>query len=258
MAIAPYIIAISGKGGVGKTTFTALMVKSIIADYHKKVLVIDADPAANLALLLGIQAPISIGQIIDQTKKEVEKKSDFYDGSALLEYRLWEDALLEDPRFHFLMMGHTAGRGCYCQINEVLTYILENIKSYYDLILLDMDAGLEHLSRNTKRILDLMLILTDPSFMGFQTVQRIIELSQELQIPIRKFQLIGNMFSDFKSKDALKSLSEQLDIELLGIIPLDTILAQINLQGTSLLDIELNFPAYQEIKQIIWKILREI
>ncbi len=248
----------TGKGGVGKTTFTALLLKTLLSHSQKRILVIDADPASNLAEVIGITVPTTVGKIIDKTKRYVEKKSDNYNAGALLEYQIWDDALFEDSRFNFLAMGYTAGRGCYCLINEVLTYMLENLKDYFDLVVLDMDAGLEHISRNTKRRTNLTFLVTDPSQMGFQTVRRIVELVHALQSPLDQFVLIGNMFSGDASEDSLRKLAQDLHIELLGVIPFDRTISQMNLQGNSLLEIPSTSPTYQKIVQILNKLLKQI
>ena len=143
-------------------------------------------------------------------------------------------------------------------INDVLTYMLENIKSYYDIVLLDMDAGLEHISRNTKRPINLTILLTDPSHMGFQTVRRIIELSRELESPIEKFLLVGNMFVKPISQKKLQNLANNLHIPLLGIMPLDNLLAHMNLKGEPLLNIPIESPSYQKVNQMIKKLSEEI
>ncbi len=258
MTIDPFTMAIVGKGGVGKTTFAALLIKSLLNHSEKKLLVIDADPASNLAEVLGISLPTTVGQIIDKTKRYAEKKSATFNASAFLEYQLWDNALIEESSFDFLAMGRTSGRGCYCLINEILTYILENLKSYFDLVVLDMNAGIEHLSRNTKRPINLIFLLTDPSLMGFQTVRRIVELAHDLHSPIDQFLLLGNMFSDIKSQDQLHDLAQNLQIELLGVIPFEETINRINLQGNSLLDIPITSPTYQKVDQFLIPLFKKL
>jgi len=249
---------VTGKGGVGKTTFTALLIKSLLSHSKKSLLVIDADPASNLAEVLGISVPTTVSKVIDKTKRYVEKKPDTYNAGALLEYQLWDEALFENSSFNFLTMGYTTGRGCYCLINEVLTYLLANLKSYFDLVILDEEAGLEHISRNTKRPINLNFLVTDPSQMGFQTVRRIVELSHDLQSPIDKFLLVGNMFSDVHHQESLRKLAQDLQIDLLGVIPFDNTIAHTNLQGDSLLEIPLTSPTYQKIDAILSQLLKTL
>ncbi|TFG05059.1 MAG: hypothetical protein EU536_03150 [Promethearchaeota archaeon] len=251
----PYILAVSGKGGVGKTTFTALMVKSLLRHYSKKLLVIDADPAANLAAILGLPPAPTIGELITRTNKDLAKKPPNYNASALLEFRLWDEALIEGSTFDFLAAGHTTGPGCYCPINSVLSHMLDNMKSYYDLIILDMDAGLEHISRNTTRTINHFLLLTDGSCMGFQTIQRIIELTRELRHKIKKFSLIGNMIIDVPSQEQVEALANRLSLPCLGLIPTDESIASMNLRGDSLLNLSLNSAAFQKVDSIILNLI---
>jgi CO dehydrogenase maturation factor len=251
MSHEPFTIAVTGKGGVGKTTITALLLQALLLQKKTKILIIDADPAANLASLLGISQFTTLGEITERTKREVEKKSDAYDRTALLEFRLWKDALIEKEHFHFLAMGRSSGRGCYCAINDVLSYMLDNLKTFYDWIILDMDAGLEHISRNTNRIINLTLLVTDASKMGFQTIRRIIELSRDLQRSMGTFALIGNMVSDTSAQKQIQLLAEELHVPLLGIIPLDNQIAQLNLEGKPLVEAVIDSKAYREVAESV-------
>jgi len=251
MSHEPFTIAVTGKGGVGKTTITALLLQALLLQKKTKILIIDADPAANLASLLGISQFTTLGEITERTKREVEKKSDAYDRTALLEFRLWKDALIEKEHFHFLAMGRSSGRGCYCAINDVLSYMLDNLKTFYDWIILDMDAGLEHISRNTNRTINLTLLVTDASKMGFQTIRRIIELSRDLQRSMGTFALIGNMVSDTSAQKQIQLLAEELHVPLLGIIPLDNQIAQLNLEGKPLVEAVIDSKAYREVAESV-------
>jgi len=256
MSHEPFTIAVTGKGGVGKTTITALLLQAFLHQMKTKILIIDADPAANLASLLGISQFTTLGEIVERTKREVEKKSDAYDRTALLEFRLWKDALIEKEQFHFLAMGRTSGRGCYCAINDVLSYMLDNLKTFYDWIILDMDAGLEHISRNTNRLINCTLLLTDASQMGFQTVRRIIELAHHLDRSMGTFALIGNMVPNSEAQNKIQILADELNIPLFGIIPCYNELAQLNLEGKSLLENLNDAITDKEILEILKKLLK--
>jgi CO dehydrogenase maturation factor len=259
MSHEPFIITVTGKGGVGKTTITALLLRAFLLQKKTKILIIDADPAANLASLLGISQFTTLGEIVERTKRDVEKKSDSYDRTALLEFRLWKDALIEKEHFHFLAMGRSSGRGCYCSINDVLSYMLDNLKTFYDWILLDMDAGLEHISRNTNRTTNLTLLVTDASKMGFQTVCRIIELSRDLERSMGIFALIGNLVPDSGAHEKIQLLAEELHIPLLGILPVDNEIARLNLEGKSLFEAIMDSKAYRAVLEPldnIFKIIR--
>ena len=160
---------------------------------------------------------------------------------------------MEDDRFDLLAMGRGEGEGCYCFINSVLTRIIDVLSKNYDITLIDMEAGLEHFSRRTDRDVDTLLIITDPSKMGFETARRIKELTKEVHIDFKNIYLIGNRFPE-DLQDALRKLSEELDIQLIGIIPNDDKVAKYNLQGKSLLLIPDDSPAVKAVREIAVKI----
>ena len=171
------IITVSGKGGVGKTTFVVLLLKALIEnDQNKDILVVDADPDSNLPDLLGIKVSRNetVGGIAYNLKKQIEKGTipPITTKKEILESNLFA-ILKEDEKFDLLTMGKTDGSGCYCFVNQLLTGIIDTLSKNYDITLMDMEAGLEHLSRRTARDLDIMIIVTDPSQMGMKTAERI-------------------------------------------------------------------------------------
>jgi len=162
------VIALSGKGGVGKTTATALMAKILSeSNPEKNILVIDANPDSNLPDLLGIPVKRTVGTVTDDLKKALEKSEipPTMTKEDILETRIFE-ILLETPGFDLIVMGRGEGEGCYCAVNAFLAHIIDRIMGNYDLTLMDMEAGLEHLSRRTDRDVDIMITVTDPSSMG--------------------------------------------------------------------------------------------
>ncbi|MDD1778175.1 MAG: ATP-binding protein, partial [Candidatus Helarchaeota archaeon] len=142
-------------------------------------------------------------------------------------------------------------RACYCAINDVLSYMLDNLKTFYDWIIMDMDAGLEHISRTTNRIINFTILVTDASKMGFQTIRRIIELSRDLQRSMGTFAIVGNMVPNFNAQQKIQLLAEELHVPLLGIIPLDTQIARLNLEGTPLFEALIDSKAYREISESV-------
>ncbi|MEM2534845.1 MAG: ArsA-related P-loop ATPase, partial [Candidatus Nezhaarchaeales archaeon] len=146
------VIAVSGKGGVGKTTITALMLRALIDMGIKSILVVDADPASNLPDVLGVKIGKTVGEVTNELKKAIDRgelppllsKRDF------LEFKVFE-VLNELPDFDLLVMGRTEGEGCYCMVNDVLTEVVDALSRNYAITLMDMEAGLEHLSRRTDR-----------------------------------------------------------------------------------------------------------
>ena len=246
------VLAISGKGGVGKTTLTALMLKILTKKKQKSILAIDANPDSNLANLLGIPtAKKTVGNVTDELKRSIEKGEIPPDVTKkdILEYRIFE-ILEETPGFDLLVMGRSEGEGCYCMVNKLLTDIIDTLSKNYDLTLMDETAGVEHLSRRTDRDVDVMIIVTDPSSMGFQTARRIKELAEEVHIEFKKIYLVGNRFAP-EMEPMLKDEASKMGIELAGIIPNDDDVFRYNLKGKPILELPPKSPALLAARDIL-------
>lgn len=249
------VIAVSGKGGVGKTTTTALMAKILSeSNPDKSILVIDANPDSNLADVLGISVTRTVGMVTEDLKKSMEKSEipPTMTKEDILETRIFE-ILRETPSFDLLVMGRGEGEGCYCPVNAFLAHIIDRLVGNYDLTLMDMEAGLEHLSRRTDRDVDIMIVVTDPSSMGLQTAKRVKEVAKEVNIDIKKFYLIGNRFKH-ELEPMLRGEAEKLGYEFIGIIPQDDNIFAHNLAGKPLLDLPPETPAIPAVKQILTRI----
>jgi CO dehydrogenase maturation factor len=248
------VVAISGKGGVGKTTLAALMLKILMERKQKSILAIDANPDSNLSNLLGIPtAKKTVGQVTDELKRSLERgeippnviKKD------LLEYRIF-DILEETPNLDLLVMGRTEGEGCYCLLNKLLTDIIDTLSKNYDLTLMDEHAGLEHLSRRTDRDVDVMVIVTDPSSMGLQTARRIKELAREVHIEFKRIYLVGNRFEPGMER-MLREGAEEMGIEYAGYLPHDELVLRYNLEGRPLAELPPESPALLAAKEILMR-----
>jgi len=248
------VISVSGKGGTGKTTIAALILKVLVDMGKYDILAVDVDPDTNLPDVLNIEVYKTVGEAANELKKKIEQGSLSYGISKkdLLEGWVYS-TLIEKEKFDLLVMGRTEGEGCYCYVNSVLTRILDTIISNYDIVLMDMEAGLEHLSRRTDKNVDTMLIVTDPSKMGFKTAKRIKELAKEVHIEIKDFYLIGNKFpSNFENKFA--EIARSIGIKPAGIVPEDPYVYEYNLNGKSLFNLPNEAPALQAVKRIVNKI----
>ncbi|HUY01306.1 MAG TPA: AAA family ATPase [Candidatus Deferrimicrobium sp.] len=249
------VIAVSGKGGVGKTTFSALLTRALVKT-KKDILVMDCDPDANLPDMLGVSVMrkdtvggktaklkemISKGKIPPQMSKQ-----------SILEKEIFE-VLIEADNFDLLTMGCSEGPGCYCFANQIATTILDTLSKNYDITLMDMEAGLEHLSRRTTRDVDIMIIVTDPSKMGLQTAKRIKELSKEVGIEFKKMYLVGNKFTP-EIQGILEKAAAETGIELLGIIPHSNDILEFNLEGKSLFDLPEDSPAVIAVQEMAKKL----
>jgi CO dehydrogenase maturation factor len=248
------VVSISGKGGTGKTTLTALLLKWIIQNTEEITLVVDADPATNLPDVLSVDISRTVGQASKDIKDRIEKGtlSPTIPKKDILEAQVFQ-TLIEEDRFDILAMGRSEGEGCYCFVNNILTRILDTLTRNYSVTLLDMEAGLEHLSRRTDRDLDAMIVVTDPSKMGFETAKRIKELTEEVHIDVKDIYLVGNRFPQ-GMEGLLKKTADDIGLELAGSVPVDENVMSFNMAGKPLLDVPDDSPAYKAVEEIAQRI----
>ena len=254
------IIAFSGKGGVGKTTSLVLFLKYLLEKNDKDILVIDSDPDANVADVIGEEVKFcdTIGGKMKVLKDKIQslKLSPNTPKNQLIESDVY-NCLIEMDEFDLLEMGRQEGEGCYCFINDVLKRVIDTLSKNYDFTLLDSPAGLEHFSRKTGRNVTDLVIVTDPSKMGIHTLKRIIELSNEVELKFENIWIFGNRFpEDLRNllKNEIEGLSNE-NVHLLGFIPNDDEISKINMIGGSLLDISVDNPSYKQAKEIFQKIV---
>jgi len=248
-------LSVSGKGGAGKTTITALLLKMLLESGKQDILVIDADPAMNLPNVLGIEleGKTTLGMILDKKKDELELGTHFY--GKLLEGEIWE-SIINQNGFDMLIMGRTKGEGCYCSLDSFAAIIIESLTKMYDFILIDFYAGFEHLSRRTDRFADILLIVTDPSKMGFGTSRRIKELIEEINISFKDVFLVGNRFNA-KLEQQLANFSKEIGVKYAGIIQYDQNVAEFNLKGRSLMHIPRDSLAFISAKRFYETIFKK-
>jgi len=244
------IIAVSGKGGTGKTATTALILRHL-TEAGRVVLAVDANPDANLAEVLGIPVEKTISMVTSELKKAIDEGATpaGMTKKDILESKVY-GLLKETPKFDMLIMGRGEGEGCYCLINSLLTDILDTLSKTYDITLMDTEAGLEHLSRRTDRDVDMMIAVTDPSSMGFLTAKRIKDVSREVHINFKRMYLVGVRFPvDLEEK--LKDKAGELGYTYAGIIPYDENIFHFNLEGRSLLDLPEDSPAVLAVGKML-------
>lgn len=247
------VISVSGKGGVGKTTVVALMLRNFLAQGGRSILVVDADPSTNLPDILGVPVEKTVGMVTDELKREIAKGSvsSTISKESVLEARVFE-VLAETPEFDLLAMGRSEGEGCYCMVNHMLTKVVDALSKNYDLTLMDMEAGLEHLSRRTDRDVDIMLIVTDQSKMGLQTAKRIKDLAKEVHIEFKEMYLIGNRFEETLTP-SFQRAAEAQGLTFLGAIPPDPDVLKFSVKGVSLLRLPLENPAVKKTGELMGK-----
>ncbi|NVM54869.1 MAG: AAA family ATPase [Candidatus Helarchaeota archaeon] len=248
------VIAIAGKGGVGKTTFAALLLKALVKT-GKDILVLDCDPDANMPDVLGV--PVmrkeTVGGKTAKLKERIAKGSipPQMTKERILEQDIFE-VLMEMDDFDLLTMGCSEGPGCYCFANQLATQILDTLSKNYDITLMDMEAGLEHLSRRTTRDVDILIMVTDASKMGMTTVKRIKELSIEVGLKFNRIYVVGNKFSP-ELQNILEETAKEIGVEFLGIIPPSDQIAKYNLEGRSLFELPDSSPAALAVQEMAKK-----
>jgi len=249
------VIAVAGKGGVGKTTFSALLLK-VLTKTGKDILMMDCDPDANMPDVLGI--PVmrkeTVGGKAAKLKENIAKGKipPQMTKDRILEQDIFE-VLQELEDFDLLTMGCSEGPGCYCFANQLVSQIIDKLSKNYDITLMDMEAGLEHLSRRTTRDVDILIMVSDASRMGLSTVKRIKELSTEVGLKFKKMYIVGNKFTP-ELKEHLEQVGKEIDVEILGVIPPSEEIAKYNLEGRSLLDLPDETPAVKAVEAIAKKL----
>jgi len=246
-----YTIAITGKGGTGKTTLAALIIRIIKEKQLGSILAVDADPNSNLAEALGIEVKETIGSILDEISAQPEKIPSGMPKDRFIEYRL-QTGIAEGDRVDLLAMGRPEGAGCYCYVNNILRNIVGKLIKDYDYIVIDNEAGLEHLSRRTTRSADLLLVISDATSVGLRSAKRINELAEELKIKIKKRFLIINRYNDSIDKKVIQGLR----LECAGNIPVDKNIAKASLNGNSLMELKNNsvsLTALRKIGKKLWQ-----
>ena len=246
------VISFSGKGGTGKTTTASLFVKAVRElGLCEEILVIDADPDANLATTLDVRYETTIGDVADKRKKTLDEgvageklRADIYDAINHGEY------------FDFVVMGRRKGAGCYCTINGILDAIFAETMNMYDLVLIDFDAGLEHFSRGTGSNSDALIIVCDQSKLSFETAERITDIVDELALPYASRYVVGCRY-DEANKPLLEKLAERLGLDTLGYVDYDREIASLNLAGESLDGLSADNPALESAKRMVKRILCE-
>ncbi|MEM1643867.1 MAG: AAA family ATPase [Desulfurococcaceae archaeon] len=251
----PFIASISGKGGSGKTTLTALLLKTLLeANYVDKTLVVDADPATNLPEALGLTLYRTIGDIVEEFRYKVDdsKIAVGYRKDVYLEGLVYE-AIVEVNGYDFIAMGRGEGEGCYCYVNAILTKVLSKLSRNYDVILMDMEAGLEHISRRTDRHVNTMIVVVDPSIMGFKTAERIKEVVKEVKIEVEEMYVVGNRFPK-NIEEKLYNWARSTGYEVAGFLPEDPLIQEYSMLGKPLMQMPSDSPAVKAAKAIARKI----
>ena len=218
----PHTIAVAGKGGVGKTTTCGMLIDYLCKKGNGPVLVVDADANSNLNEVLGVEVETSLGAIREEMA-QAELKGSIPAGMTKADYAdfKFNSAIVEEDDFDMLVMGRTQGKGCYCYVNGVLKTQVDKYAKNYSYIVMDNEAGLEHVARGTLPRVDTMLLISDCSRRGIQAVARIAEMVREMNLNPTKMGLIVNRAPNGVLDDGVKAEIEKHGLELFGVLPHD-------------------------------------
>ncbi|ENN96750.1 Cobyrinic acid ac-diamide synthase [Methanocaldococcus villosus KIN24-T80] len=245
------IIAVSGKGGVGKTAFTTLLIKAL-SKKTNSILVVDADPDSNLPETLGVEVEKTVGDIREELKKAIEENKDI--GMSKIDYlksKVYE-ILVETDNYDLLVMGRPEGSGCYCSVNNWLRQIIDELSKYYEYVVIDTEAGLEHLSRRTTQNVDTMIVITDPSKRGLGTAKRIKKLANELEVKFKDIYVVANKVKPEHEK-LIEEYAKELKLNLIGKLPYNKEIAEYDLKGIPLWYLPEDNEVYKKVKEIVDK-----
>ena len=258
-------IAVAGKGGVGKTTVAAMAIKFLAGTGRGAILAIDADPSSNLNMVLGLGLEWTVGDIREGMLSKV-KESITAGGAAMgglpggvskreyLDYEV-RSSLSEGIEFDLIAMGRGEGPGCYCAVNHNLREVIDAIGDHYRYVVVDNEAGMEHLSRRTTRDVQHLLIVSDPTQRGIVAAGRIAGFRDELDINIENAHLIVNRLPAGEMPPALREAVDALDVPLLGTVPETHDVTEFEFSGRPLVEMSNDSPVYQAVAAMLERIL---
>jgi CO dehydrogenase maturation factor len=248
------VIAMAGKGGVGKTTVSALILRYFTRHVQSPVLAIDADPNSNLGETLGMTIEKTVGDIREDFMRDPQGVPSGMDKILYLEM-LMNQVLIENKNFDLLVMGRQEGQGCYCMVNNILNRFADELENNYKYMLVDNEAGMEHLSRRTSGKVDMLLMVTDYALRGLRAVGRINGLLDDLKLDVRQKGLVVNRAPDKLSQAFLDEV-EQIGVPLLCTIPQDDNLLEFDMERRSMLELPDDSPAVLAVNDLMEKAIK--
>ncbi len=245
-------IAMAGKGGVGKTTVSALITRYFACQQPDPLLAIDADPNSNLGETLGLNIEKTVGDIREDFMKDPQGVPSGMDKVLYLEM-LMNQVLIEHNAFDLLVMGRQEGQGCYCMVNNILNRFTEELETNYKYLLVDNEAGMEHLSRRSSGKVDMLLMVTDYALRGLRAVGRINEMLGDLKLEVKDKGLIVNRAPQTLSQAFLDEV-EAIGVPIVCTIPDDGNLLEFDMEQRSLIELPDDSPAVVAVNQMMGRV----
>jgi CO dehydrogenase maturation factor len=257
-------IALAGKGGTGKTTISAMIIKYLINKGKGPILAIDADPSANLNMVLGVDLEYTVGGIREDMLKQVQNsqnvggaaRGSIAGGMSKHDYLDYEihSSLIESDKFDLIAMGRSEGPGCYCAVNHNLRDILDKLSHNYPFVVMDNEAGMEHLSRRTTEDVDHLFIISGPTQRGLSAAAGIVDLKDELEVKIKNSYFILNRVPGKIPTPLLEKIDE-LEVPFLGPVPADDNVMEFDFSGKPLIELEDDSPVYLAVAEMLENVL---
>lgn len=251
-----FLIAISGKGGVGKTTISSLLIKQLVENNYSPVLAIDADPNSCLDSALGLKAEKTVGSAREGVKKEVDKGLVGISKQELLQLKI-NESLVEAEGFDLISMGRPEGAGCYCYANNVLKSVIAELSAQYPYVVLDNEAGLENLSRRIVQKVNVLALVSDSSNSGLETLSRLYTLANEMQIKYDKLIIIVNRLRNDKMPDKIEDIKKFTKADYVLGLPNDDEIAEFAEQNKNLLSLSSDNKIIGKINELIKNLINK-
>ena len=229
-----YSVALAGKGGTGKTTMAGFLIKYLVEKGKTPILAVDADANANLNEVLGLEVTETLGDAREKMKKGV---SNGMTKDLFIEMKL-QEAVVETPNFDLIVMGRPEGAGCYCAANSLLTLYLDKLLDNYKFVVIDNEAGMEHISRLTTNNVDLLLVISDTTRRGMQAAARIIDLTHELRLNIKREYVLINQVKDGQ-KEEIENAADKYHLDLIGFVPESQDVSEFDLNGRPTIELDM-------------------
>ena len=242
-------IALSGKGGVGKSTIAALLVRALKERGNGPVFAVDADPNSCLADYLGLSVEKNIGKIREEVINSITNIPPGMTKESWINLRV-QDCIVESKGIDMIELGRPEGPGCYCYINNILREYESSVHRNYRYIVIDNEAGMEHLSRRSTHPIEYLLIVSDVSMPGLKAAGRIHDLSKELNIVTKKKGLILNRADDAVLEKSFHFI-EKTGLDVIGCVPFDPLLDEVGFNNGSLMNIPDDSPALNAVREVV-------
>ena len=252
-----HVIAVAGKGGVGKTTLCGLLIQYLCETKKGPVLAVDADANSNLNEVLGVEVDMTRGDVREEiARAEMAEHNPIPAGMSKADYAEWKfnSCLVEDDDFDLLVMGRTQGKGCYCYVNGLLQSQLQKRQNQYPFMVVDNEAGMEHISRGILPSMQTCILVSDCSRRGVQAAGRIAELVRECELKPQQMGLIINRAPNGVLNDGTKEEIEKQGLTLLGVVPQDETVYEYDCDGIPTVKLPVDSPVRAALAGIIEKL----